>query len=89
MAKDEQTLTVGPVAAELLHARRAVERAKNHYFSAFLKMYGDNADGEAAADAELKRTGPTWDALTDLINEQITAAVDDWATQEPETNVIY
>lgn len=80
---EKNGLTVGPVTENLLLSLRALEQAKNYYYSAFEELAGEQAAGDA-----LKDSAPKWDAVRDMIEHDITDGLRTWATLTPQENQI-
>ena len=76
---NKQGLTVGPATENLLLSLRALETARNYYYSAFEEIGGE----QYAADM-LERVAAQWDAIRDVIEHDITDGLRTWASTNPE-----
>lgn len=79
----EQRLEVGPVADALLKSLRALEQAKDYYFTALETMRG-----EEWATEQYTREIDVFAPATELIERRLHVAVNDWAVSRPERNTI-
>ena len=87
METKETGLTVGPVTENLYKSLRALEKARNYYYCAFEAEGGERFGEQYAADA-LKKNGPLFDAVRDMLEREITDAARMWAYTATATNVI-
>lgn len=83
MKSEINTLTVGPSTGALLLSLRAIEQARNYYYSAFEAM-----GGESSAAAALSESAPRWDAVRELVERAITDGLRTWAGLTAQENEI-
>jgi len=76
-------LTVSPSTENLYLSLRAVEAARNYFYCA-----AEELAGEKAAAERLKENGGLFDAVRDMIENEIADAARYWANVSPQTNVI-
>lgn len=76
-------LTIGPETGHLLAALRCIEDAKNNYYEAVLA-----AIGEEETERIMQIYAPKFDAVRELIEQDIATNLRDWANSTSRPTIV-